>query len=257
LSEPKVMIVTDLPPLPVDSESEDLENADRDLDFVNEAEVERLLTGRVSGEAEEGAVCLLAASDEDFAAAGGWMPSGERADGGVEEEIEVRLKPLARDLREKSRPEPVEMPEIKPERQTDRVTKTLGGRVPMVDETKGRMASRRRQMIPPRRSEAPNRARPPQLTSAGAARVRPGNGSRVPGSWVMFVSALVSSVLFILGAILVQSSTSGEDWKAGPPASVERLAQPVGEIGPDGESPPAHSPTHGKEWMAGEPQPAR
>jgi hypothetical protein len=72
----------------------------------------------------------------------------------------------------------------------------------------------------------------------------------------MFVSTVVSSVLFMLGAIWMQGSAprSGE---TGAAQSVESAARTHQGGAAAEKAAPEKGEAHGKEWMAGEPRTGR
>lgn len=93
------------------------------------------------------------------------------------------------------------------------------------------------------------RARPPRLTRSASRR-----GAGVSGAWVMFVSAVVSSVLFMLGAIWMQHSAPGFGEGKATAQSVERADRAHSGGAVSKETAPDKTKPHGKEWMAGEPR---
>jgi len=243
------MISSDLPRVHVDCEPVDSGRADRDWDFVDEAEVERLLAG---GELDAvGEECLLAASEDDFAAMGGWAGKdlNEPVGGGAVGRLVDRMDGTAGRTGGELSEEVATIPQ-RPAPPVMHMPDGLAARTPM-----RRMAVARRTGWAGRgRGGKPRRARPPRVASPAAG----WRGVGISGPWVMFVSALVSSVLFMLGAILLQRSMPGDDSKVEPASAAESFGQSgFGEARDGAPTSGRAGRGGGEEWRAGDPRPAQ
>jgi hypothetical protein len=258
------MTANDSSPLP--EGSNDLDGADCDLDFVGKVDMERLLAGGVPDWVPAGDEAELpVANDEDFAALPGWGASGERSDDkavdgvddggglgvpepaadarGAESVAEGEPEPVARDAEAVAESEPEPEPELE-----GRAMMETGGYLDLADGRSNRRLLGAGRLVTSERNGR-RRARPPRVAGSAAPR----RGLAVPGGWVMLVAALVSTVLVMLGAVLVQRAMSAKNAEAEPPEAVEKAGRkgggegaPRGAAGAgrresrmEGESPPA------------------
>jgi len=221
------MTANDSSPLP--EGSNDLDGADCDLDFVGKVDMERLLAGGVPDWVPDGDEAELpVANDEDFAAVAGWGAFGGRSDDeavdGVADDGGLGVSEPTADARGAevvAESEPVCEPEAVPEREPEPEESAIMGASGYLDLAEGRPNRRllgAGRLVSSERNGR-RRARPPRVAGSAAA---PRRGRSVPGGWVMLVAALVSTVLVMLVAVLVQRAMSEKNAETEPPGVVEK-----------------------------------